>query len=364
MKRLAIFLFSLSLNLVYGAGEPVFPQLNHKTEKWHYLDASGEIVLKITLPNISNMMPFSEGMAAVQDSKTSLWGYINISGKWLIKPKYTDADSFKGGYALVSELCKINCNKNEDGILSDYVQHVIDMKDKIIITDRSQEEDIYTRYFFSGNLGHGLFKLSAGYGWGDIVSITNLKGDYLCDFDSNNGKGDVIYDEEMKAYRCSNVYYNLQHQLILDLSMYGRLQAFSEGYVWANLEEQVVAEEIIQEEDGETSEYADPEYLYWLFLLDSKGNVILKLDSDEYRLPTPIENGSFVYLNQKDEWMIYSLKTKQSSPYTLVKYDTPEKGYLGEKRADGSRIIYETDMLGTMIGYLSNKREFYPRYIF
>ena len=46
-----------------------------------------------------DVQPFSDGLAAVASGK--LWGYIDKTGKWTIKPKFKSAYGFAGGFAPV-----------------------------------------------------------------------------------------------------------------------------------------------------------------------------------------------------------------------------------------------------------------------
>lgn len=46
-------------------------------------------------------LPFSEGLAAVQNNLHSGYGYINTSGRFIIAPHYDDAKGFNGGIAAV-----------------------------------------------------------------------------------------------------------------------------------------------------------------------------------------------------------------------------------------------------------------------
>ena len=46
---------------------------------------------------------FSNGLAAVLDDETGLWGYISTSGEYVIQPQFDTAEPFSEGYALVSQ---------------------------------------------------------------------------------------------------------------------------------------------------------------------------------------------------------------------------------------------------------------------
>lgn len=69
-----------------------------------FIDRTGKIVIK---PDFDYAEDFSEGLAAVRvtvDQGTwsdNLWGYIDKSGQFVIPPRFTGARQFKGGLAQV-----------------------------------------------------------------------------------------------------------------------------------------------------------------------------------------------------------------------------------------------------------------------
>ena len=347
MKFIFVLLFSLSLSLAFGAENPLFPQLDYRTNKWHYIDASGTIVLKITLPDMEDLMPFSDGMAAAKNSCTSLWGFINTEGEWQIQPQYQDADSFKDGYSIVSELCKVDCRTAEDGITNENIKHVIDLTGKILLTDFMQEEND-EKYFFNKNLGHGFFSVTLNYLYFDALatSIVDVQGHNLLKADEINNSNTTIFDEELEACRYANRYYNLQQQKVLDLSHYNRVGSFSEGYVWAEIVEMVSWDE----------------FDVWTILIDNTGKEILTLGRNLPSDPSPVEEGEFIYHNEEGEEMTYNLKTKQSVPHQTIEYNTPIEIHLGRNRTDGSKFNYDRDF-EHVTGLLSTEGKFFPKYI-
>jgi len=64
-----------------------------------FIDQRGNTAIKLEGIRVNG--DFSDGMAVAYDSETSLYGYINTKGKWVIKPQYTQANSFTNGYASV-----------------------------------------------------------------------------------------------------------------------------------------------------------------------------------------------------------------------------------------------------------------------
>ncbi|MGE5416658.1 MAG: WG repeat-containing protein [Acidobacteriota bacterium] len=66
--------------------------------RWGYMDLQCKTVIN---PSFLMARGFSEGLAAVQDSKTSKWGYIDKKGNWVFKPKYDWCGPFKNGKAKI-----------------------------------------------------------------------------------------------------------------------------------------------------------------------------------------------------------------------------------------------------------------------
>ncbi len=73
---------------------PLFPI--KQNDKYGYIDKTGKIVIK---PKFDNVWIFSEGLASVEiDLK---YGYIDKTGKIVIKPKFDNAYIFSEGLACV-----------------------------------------------------------------------------------------------------------------------------------------------------------------------------------------------------------------------------------------------------------------------
>lgn len=62
-------------------------------KKWGFLDMKGNEVVK---PKYDYVKDYKEGLAAVTiDGK---WGFVDKMGNEIIKPQYNDAESFKKGF--------------------------------------------------------------------------------------------------------------------------------------------------------------------------------------------------------------------------------------------------------------------------
>jgi hypothetical protein len=79
-------------------------------QNYGVIDKTGNVVIPFALAFIGD---FSEGFAAKEDASGKL-GYINKSGKWIIKAQWAVAGVFKDGMASVSE-------KSEDEPLFSYI---------------------------------------------------------------------------------------------------------------------------------------------------------------------------------------------------------------------------------------------------
>ena len=71
-------------------------------KSWAYIDTAGRTVF--TIPSASWVHPFGEGMAGVavasgDDRQT--WGFIDRTGKWVIKPKFDEVYGFSEGLGRV-----------------------------------------------------------------------------------------------------------------------------------------------------------------------------------------------------------------------------------------------------------------------
>lgn len=83
-------------------------------DKYGYIDKTGKFIIK---PQFSLATNFEEGIAAVAiydfDRKCNLWGYINLSGKLIIPYQFFEASPFVQGFAIVKTFTGYNViNKN------------------------------------------------------------------------------------------------------------------------------------------------------------------------------------------------------------------------------------------------------------
>lgn len=108
-KRAVIIILSVILFLgLAGAGvyfmmdrlslENLYTYQDPDTGLWGYIDDSGKQVIK---PQFKDALGFTEGAAPVCDVDTNLWGYIDEGGEYIVKPEYTEAYRFEESRALV-----------------------------------------------------------------------------------------------------------------------------------------------------------------------------------------------------------------------------------------------------------------------
>ncbi|WP_130811161.1 WG repeat-containing protein, partial [Olsenella sp. Marseille-P4559] len=70
------------------------------TDLWGYVDSSGGYAIELCFSEAKWFSP--NGLAPACDTETGLWGYIGKSGEWAIEPRYADAWSFyENGTAFV-----------------------------------------------------------------------------------------------------------------------------------------------------------------------------------------------------------------------------------------------------------------------
>ena len=77
--------------------QPLLIPSENENVRYGYLNVNGGIVIDY---QFMGALPFSEGLAAVQDGKMRV-GYINTSGEYIISPQFESGGMFKQGYAVV-----------------------------------------------------------------------------------------------------------------------------------------------------------------------------------------------------------------------------------------------------------------------
>ncbi len=325
MKIIFSFFVFCSISSFFGQ-EFLIPKFNEEEKRWQYIDTNENVVLDLREFDLENAQFFSDQLAAIQDAKSKLWGYINLQGKLVIPIEYQTADFFLDSYALVSKPCTDDCNKGNEGLLSDVNTYIIDKSGKIIAQDNAQDERAYARYFLWENIGKGLFTIQRGIGLGERQDFMNYKAEILGETINNYGKGGIVWDDEVQAVKCGLKYFNHQGEIVLDLSKYQVVfGTFKNGFIWSTQERE------ISPDVYETS----------YKLIDLKGNEVVSFTSEEYSSMSDVIDDKFTCLNVKDNnYYEYSIKSKKYKKIKAPKTsDSSEYEMIGPKLHDGSRLI-------------------------
>ncbi len=172
MRRIALDLLSIILVILFSCNSENTSTLNNSEalnqatlkvhsgtqlypicvyDRWGYIDSFGKVVIKpiyefaddfengtgtlfidrenlaiidgggnpITFTMITGSQHYywdynSEGLVLVYDKKTKKYGYVNLDGDWVIKPKFEGAHYFKNGLAAVAEKMNYHPDTNSD----------------------------------------------------------------------------------------------------------------------------------------------------------------------------------------------------------------------------------------------------------
>ena len=60
-----------------------------------------QIFMMAVIMMVAVLPTTAQNLQPQQDGKTGTWGYVNNSGKWVVKPKYAAAEPFQDGVARV-----------------------------------------------------------------------------------------------------------------------------------------------------------------------------------------------------------------------------------------------------------------------
>lgn len=126
--------------------------------KWGFVDATGKLVIKA---EFSAVQDFAEGLAAASYEVPwgffDSWGYIDKQGKMVIKPQFSRADAFSEGLALVW-CCSVQLGDAfEQGFTK---QGYIDRAGRWLFQSRYW-------YFFNDDFSEGLVPFRKNFGkWG------------------------------------------------------------------------------------------------------------------------------------------------------------------------------------------------------
>lgn len=94
-----------------GWSDGMVVNTSYQGEYYYYDAQTGRRLLG---PYLS-AQPFYEGLAAVQDGRSGLWGYIDKAGAWAIEPMFEQAGNFSQGMALVRVIGSLPALVGRDG---------------------------------------------------------------------------------------------------------------------------------------------------------------------------------------------------------------------------------------------------------
>ena len=75
-------------------------------------DCNGKLTMNPTTSIDISSTTIQEGLCVAKDTSTGLYGYIDTTGTWVIKPKFNNAESFSDGLALVNNSMVIDKSGN------------------------------------------------------------------------------------------------------------------------------------------------------------------------------------------------------------------------------------------------------------
>lgn len=244
--------------------EGVIP-VTKKGERITLVDKKGKV--KATLNSIggkeirSCAAYVSEGLLAVGDEDGN-WGYVDKSGEMKIKPKYSSVNNFSEGMAVVSTDDKTQVIDTKGNVLfslkEDYFLINKEFKDgKLLVRDREKECTGFVNKkgeFTKLNKVFGVYDYNSDY-------IAYVDDDYSCGFMTI--KGETIIKPK---YRSG--------------------QVLSDGNFF------------VVDEDGKS------------FVIDKNGEK--KIEFDDYKEVTPIDNGHFAYIGRTRTK--YAILNKKGEP--------------------------------------------------
>ena len=226
-----------------------------------YINKEGEWVIHAQYLAVR---PFQEGYAAVQDADTELWGYIDVHGKTVIKPKFEMAGNFINGSTAVRE---------PDGNWG-----IIDRRGKFIV------EPIYrTISYFKEGFARAI-DMETGEYWFLNEEGEKVFGPYKGAYLFHNGKALVKETEENRGWflidkKGKKYPFNEEVEIMMvkwygegDFAPKNEYLDFSEGYP-AYINDSYVAV-------NEKGEAISPEYKYLEFF-DRNGYAIAAIQKGE-----------------------------------------------------------------------------------
>lgn len=272
--KICVLLVSLSCFTTALAQQPSVPApflIWDERGKYGYIDATGRVVIK---PQFDGALPFTEGLAAVSIDKK--WGFIDSSGKVVVPLTYHAVSHFSDGLAAVTV-------KDGTSLPCGYIDHA----GQFVIKPQSK---FVCRDFNEGFALVGVYNETAGEDFDGYINKAGelaIGGDYVRADPFSEGLALVISFEK-------TVFINREGETVIDLEGYAGRDTLSDEYEPSGPFSEGLAEVGIK---------VFSSYGYSRFgFMNKKGKVVFKLP-EKMRAEGPFQNGRAVIFQEKTEWV-------------------------------------------------------------
>ena len=161
----------------------LFPIRDNTSGKWGYMDLSGKMVIE---PKFGEAEPYNEdNVAVVYDSELKLYGIIDSDGNYKIEPTFDKIKLYGNEIALVM-------NKKEDK----YAAYFVDIQGNRL-SDERYDIDV-NNHAVDGCIPVKNLQGFCGYINRDMSPLTELK--YKDAYDFSNGMAVVVNQDELYGY--------------------------------------------------------------------------------------------------------------------------------------------------------------------
>ncbi len=271
--------------------EGLCPVQDKTSGMWGYVDKTGNFTIK---PQYYDAMPFSEGLAAVKNS-SGYYDFIDKLGKVIVKGNYTKVmprfmgvnPGFSKGYAVVST-------------------NPINKSGTYLLIDRSGKIEKELDYYISFDIERSRFE---------------NKGDIVTNRDKDNHVYDFKYTKvaEFGAGRgSSRILFNLSSKYIIVEEENGLVIGSSNGQKIFTQEQVEGMDKTSSYKMGVTNDYAvitrNINGITASAVYDFKGNIVIDY---KYKEIMPLSKDMFLVKNNADTFGIVDLKGKELLPFSL-----------------------------------------------
>lgn len=318
--------------IAYAQGTALYP-FKAYNGKYGYMNATGKVVVKA---KFQRALEFSEGLAAVKVNRT--WGYIDTTGKFKIEPNFADCGPFTNNRAIVT-------NKEEQEVYIDKHGNVIPIQLKQYYKLNDFREDM------------AVINTKDGKGYIDTSGNVVVPPQYQIAHDFHDGLALV-------SYGSMNGYINKSGDIIID-SKYIKATDFSnqiaavkdDGYKtkFINTEGDVVLEIDAafncDNFHGALAKYYD-EKQYGDGFVNKKGELVIA--PVKHRNVMDFENGYAIFMANNSSGLLDKkgkvLFKKNSEVYVIQKVTQDLVLFLEKHPEDYSKSLYGfMDLAGNIV---------------